>query len=97
MGFFSVVLGVLVGGYGLGIWTASSVFRERQSAYEDGHLEPQLQQTSLLVLTVKNLAPAAISALEKVGVTAFMPKEAGASQAAVGPISEAPAPKVMMR
>jgi PAS domain S-box-containing protein len=48
----------------------------------------------VLVLTVKNLAPAEISALEKVGVTAVLPKEAGASQAAVGLISEALAPKV---
>jgi two-component system, OmpR family, sensor histidine kinase VicK len=43
----------------------------------------------VLVLTVKNLAPAEISALEKVGVTAVLPKEAGASQAAVSLITEA--------
>jgi hypothetical protein len=41
------------------------------------------------VLTVKNLAPAEVSALEKAGVTAVLPKEAGASQAAVSLITEA--------
>jgi CheY-like chemotaxis protein len=49
----------------------------------------------ILVLTVKNLAPAEISALEKVGVTAVLPKEAGASQTAVGLITEALAAKVL--
>ena len=49
----------------------------------------------ILVLTVKNLAPAEISALEKVGVTAVLPKEAGASQTAVGLITEALAAKVV--
>jgi hypothetical protein len=39
MGFFTVVLGMLVGGYGLGIWTASRVLHERQGAYEDGSPE----------------------------------------------------------
>jgi PAS domain S-box-containing protein len=48
----------------------------------------------ILVLTVKNLAPAEISALEKVGVTAVLPKEAGASQTAVGLITQALASKV---
>jgi PAS domain S-box-containing protein len=48
----------------------------------------------VLVLTVKNLAPAEISALEKVGVTAVLPKEAGASQTAVSMITEALVPKV---
>ncbi len=48
----------------------------------------------VLVLTVKNLAPGEISALEKVGVTAVLPKEAGASQAAVSLITEALVPKV---
>jgi PAS domain S-box-containing protein len=48
----------------------------------------------LLVLTVKNLAPAEISALEKVGVTAVLPKEAGASLTAVSLITEALVPKV---
>jgi hypothetical protein len=48
MGFFSVVLGMLVGGYGLGIWTASRVLHERWGTYEDGSLEPQLRQASLL-------------------------------------------------
>jgi PAS domain S-box-containing protein len=43
----------------------------------------------VLVLTVKNLAPAEVSALEKAGVTAVLPKEAGASQAAVSLITEA--------
>jgi PAS domain S-box-containing protein len=46
-------------------------------------------QVPVLVVTVKNLAPAEISALAKVGVTAVLPKEAGASQAAVTLISEA--------
>jgi CheY-like chemotaxis protein len=43
----------------------------------------------VLVLTVKSLAPVEVSALEKVGVTAVLPKEAGASQAAVNLIAEA--------
>jgi two-component system sensor histidine kinase VicK len=43
----------------------------------------------VLVLTVKSLAPGEISALQKVGVTAVMPKEAGATQAAVSLISDA--------
>jgi hypothetical protein len=43
MGSFSVVLGMLVGGYCLGIWTARRVLRERQGAYEDGRLEQGLQ------------------------------------------------------
>ncbi|MDQ6877347.1 MAG: ATP-binding protein, partial [Candidatus Dormibacteraeota bacterium] len=55
---------------------------------EAGHSVP------VLVLTVKNLAPAEISALEKVGVTAVLPKEAGASQVAVSLITEALVPKV---
>jgi CheY-like chemotaxis protein len=48
----------------------------------------------VLVLTVKNLAPAEISALEKVGVTAVLPKEAGASEAAVALISGKLVPKL---
>ena len=48
----------------------------------------------VLVLTVKNLAPAEISALEKAGVTAVLPKEAGASLTAVSLITEALVPKV---
>jgi signal transduction histidine kinase/CheY-like chemotaxis protein len=48
----------------------------------------------VVVLTVKNLAPAEISALEKVGVSAVLPKEAGASQTAVGLITQALASKV---
>jgi CheY-like chemotaxis protein len=47
----------------------------------------------VLVLTVKNLAPKEISALEKVGVTAVLPKEAGSSQAAVSLITKALVPK----
>jgi PAS domain S-box-containing protein len=43
----------------------------------------------VLVLTVKSLAPVEVSALTKVGVTAVLPKEAGASQAAVNLIAEA--------
>jgi PAS domain S-box-containing protein len=43
----------------------------------------------VLVLTVKALAPVEVSALEKVGVTAVLPKEAGASQAAVDLIAAA--------
>ena len=49
----------------------------------------------VVVLTVKNLAPAEISALEKVGVTAVLPKEAGASQTAVGLITQALEAKVL--
>ena len=48
----------------------------------------------VLVLTVKNLAPDEISALERVGVTAVLPKEAGASLTAVSLITEALVPKV---
>jgi len=47
----------------------------------------------VLVLTVKSLAPAEVSALAKVGVTAVLPKEAGASQAAVSMITDALVPK----
>ena len=47
----------------------------------------------VLVLTVKSLAPDEISALEKSGVRAVLPKEAGASQAAVNLITEALVPK----
>ena len=36
----------------------------------------------VVVLTVKQLAPSELSALEKLGVTAVLPKEAGATQAA---------------
>jgi CheY-like chemotaxis protein len=43
----------------------------------------------VVVLTVKSLAPSEVSALEKAGVTAVLPKEAGATQAAVSLISEA--------
>jgi two-component system, OmpR family, sensor histidine kinase VicK len=48
----------------------------------------------MVVLTVKNLAPAEVSALEKAGVTAVLPKEAGATQAAVTLITEALIAKV---
>jgi len=51
-------------------------------------------EVPVLVVTVKSLAPDQISALEKVGVTAVLPKEAGASQAAVTLISEALATKL---
>lgn len=47
----------------------------------------------VLVLTVKDLTPAEVSALEKVGVTAVLPKEGGASQAAVALIALALVPK----
>jgi two-component system, OmpR family, sensor histidine kinase VicK len=47
----------------------------------------------VLVLTVKSLAPREISALEKVGVTAVLPKEAGSSQVAVSLITKALVPK----
>jgi PAS domain S-box-containing protein len=43
----------------------------------------------VLVLTVKTVAAPEISALEKLGVTAVMPKEAGASLMAVSVITEA--------
>jgi len=42
----------------------------------------------VLILTVKSLAPVEVSALAKVGVTAVLPKEAGASQAAVNLIAQ---------
>jgi CheY-like chemotaxis protein len=48
----------------------------------------------VLVLTVKSLAPSEVSALEKAGATAVLPKEAGASQAAVSLITEALVTKV---
>jgi PAS domain S-box-containing protein len=48
----------------------------------------------VVVLTVKSLAPSEVSALEKAGVTAVLPKEAGASQAAVSLITEALVTKV---
>ena len=48
----------------------------------------------VLVLTVKSLAPDEVSALEKAGVTAVLPKEAGATQAAVSLITEALVTKV---
>ena len=54
----------------------------------DGHVA-----VPVLVLTVKSLAPADISALEKAGVTKVLPKEAGASQVAVSLITEALEPK----
>jgi len=47
----------------------------------------------VVVLTVKQLAPHEVSALEKVGVTAVMPKEAGATQAAASLIAAALAKK----
>jgi PAS domain S-box-containing protein len=56
--------------------------------------DPVIAAVPVLVLTVKNLAPAEITALEKVGVTAVLPKEAGASQTAVSLITEALVPKV---
>jgi two-component system, OmpR family, sensor histidine kinase VicK len=48
----------------------------------------------VLVLTVKSLAPSEVSALEKAGVTAVLPKEAGATQAAVKLIAQALVTKV---
>jgi len=48
----------------------------------------------VLVVTVKSLAPSEVSALEKAGVTAALPKEAGATQAAVSLITEALVTKV---
>ena len=48
----------------------------------------------VVVLTVKNLAPAEVSALEKAGVRAVLPKEAGATQAAVSLITDALGPLV---
>ena len=45
MGFLGLLLLMLAGGYGLGILTARTVFRERQPAYEAGTpdelVEPQ--------------------------------------------------------
>jgi DNA-binding response OmpR family regulator len=43
----------------------------------------------VVVLTMKNLGPDQISALELTGATAVLPKEAGAPQAAVAVIAEA--------
>lgn len=51
----------------------------------------------VLVLTVKSLAPDEVSALEKAGVTAVLPKEAGATQAAVSLITEALVTKARSR
>jgi PAS domain S-box-containing protein len=48
----------------------------------------------VVVLTVKTLAPSEVSALEKAGVTAVLPKEAGATQAAVSLITEVLVSKV---
>jgi two-component system, OmpR family, sensor histidine kinase VicK len=62
-------------------------FVNRLGAYRDSALP-------VVVLTVKNLAPGEISALENVGATAVLPKEAGASETAVGLISQALASKV---
>jgi hypothetical protein len=42
-----------------------------------------------VVLTMKNLGPEQISALELTGATAVLPKEAGAPQAAVALIAQA--------
>ena len=53
-----------------------------------------VSEVPVLVLTVKSLAPYEVSALEKAGVTAVLPKEAGASQAAVSLITEALGTKV---
>jgi hypothetical protein len=39
MGFWGLLLLMLAGGYVLGIWTASTVFGERQAAYEAGMAE----------------------------------------------------------
>jgi hypothetical protein len=36
MGFLGLLMLVLAGGYVLGIWTALTVLRERQSVYEAG-------------------------------------------------------------
>jgi PAS domain S-box-containing protein len=62
-------------------------FMNRLGAYRDSAVP-------VVVLTVKNLAPVEISALEKVGATAVLPKEAGASETAVGLITDALASKV---
>jgi len=43
----------------------------------------------VVVLTMKNLSPDQISALEATGATAVLPKEAGAPQAAVALIAQA--------
>ena len=48
----------------------------------------------VVVLTVKSFGPAEVTALEKVGVTAVLPKEAGATQAAVTLITDALVTKV---
>jgi DNA-binding response OmpR family regulator len=43
----------------------------------------------VVVLTMKNLKPDEVSALERTGATAVLPKEAGAPQAAVVVIAQA--------
>ena len=48
----------------------------------------------VVVLTVKSLAPSEVTALERAGVTAVLPKEAGATQAAVTLITSALETKV---
>jgi hypothetical protein len=52
MGFLIGVLGLLVGGYLLGLGTARTVFRERQRAYEDGAPEPPSKPALLRVSMV---------------------------------------------
>lgn len=47
MGVLTAFLGLLLGGYLLGMGTAGTVFRERQRAYEDGAPE-QLDRPALL-------------------------------------------------
>jgi hypothetical protein len=41
MGFLGLLLLMLAGGYVVGVWTASTVLRERQPAYEAGTPDEQ--------------------------------------------------------
>ncbi|HEV2036387.1 MAG TPA: hypothetical protein VGU71_19720 [Candidatus Dormibacteraeota bacterium] len=52
MGFLIGVLGLLVGGYILGIGTARTVFREHQRAYEDGLPEQLMAPAPIPVSSV---------------------------------------------
>lgn len=101
LGVVGPVFALFTVGYILGVWMACLVFRQPQRPYEDG--VPAMEGEDFLarmragggtrlpvvVLTVKNLAPGEISALETAGAMAVLPKEADAPQAAVALIAEA--------
>jgi hypothetical protein len=56
MGVLSAVLDMPVGGYSLGIRTASVVLRDDQAAFEDGSPEP-IARPSTLPIAVVGWAP----------------------------------------